>query len=503
MTTALVAATVAPLLLLPQGGLLAEAAYLKATFYAEHYGRLSVAQSETVEKSTTYTPRKSTTYGKENRPPTQQGYGKGELVVKGRVNPSELLKLVTASGWPCWASNAKLNALLMLVADAGSRIKRGVFPFSRDRARIICPSVRAKDAAACGAPAEGLAALVALGVFNPPKPGRRYPFARAAEYSFGDRYAKRRTFDVSLNATAKQANKWHERHDRICDSFERKNPIIPIVREAAARVEFSAQAMEILVRLPTIAPKKTASAQRCYRWLQAPAGKMTLDASGTLSTPISGCPQIIRPYLLLDRQDVVEMDISCAHIALLTRIYEPEFLAIYRIPHTPEEAQKERRSLTAQIEAGDIYGGDTKAERNEHKDRMLADLNRSAGAQMALKATEPLYGGRRIFTAAMWAVKKNDHRNLSHWLRRWTSDIVNPAVLSLHARNIPSIPIVDGLMIRERDAETACTELSSRLFDSTGVRAKVRVKDLKAKYAAMTEPETAGARIRHAAPSLI
>jgi hypothetical protein len=58
-------------------------------------------------------------------------------------------------------------------------------------------------------------------------------------------------------------------------------------------------------------------------------------------------------------------------------------------------------------------------------------------------------------------------------------------------------------MIRERDAETACTELSSRLFDSTGVRAKVRVKDLKAKYAAMTEPETAGARIRHAAPSLI
>ena len=54
MTTALVAATVVPLLLLPQGGLLAEAAYLKATFYAEHYGRLSVAQAETVEKSTTY-----------------------------------------------------------------------------------------------------------------------------------------------------------------------------------------------------------------------------------------------------------------------------------------------------------------------------------------------------------------------------------------------------------------------------------------------------------------
>jgi hypothetical protein len=84
---------------------------------------------------------------------------------------------------------------------------------------------------------------------------------------------------------------------------------------------------------------------------------------------------------------------------------------------------------------------------------------------------------------------------------------VNPAVLSLHARNIPSIPIVDGLMIRERDAEAARDELASRLFASTGVRANVRAKDMKAKYAAIIAPESAGARamvggIRHAAPCL-
>ena len=330
-------------------------------------------------------------------------------------------------------------------------------------------------------------------MFNPPKPGRRYPFARAAEYSFGERYAKRRTFDVSLNVTAKQANKWHERHDRIRDSFERKNPIIPIVREAAARVEFSAQAMEILVRLPTIAPKKTASAQRCYLWLQAPAGEMKLDSSGTLSSPISGCPKIIRPYLLLDRQDVVEMDISCAHIALLTRIYEPEFLAIYRIPHTPEEAQEERRSLMAMVEAGNVYGDEAAEDYDHRKEQAHMGLNMVTPAQMALTATEPLLAGRRILNEAMWKVKKNDHRNLGHWLRRWTSDIVNPAVLSLHARNIPSIPIVDGLMIRKQDAEAARNELASRLFASTGVRANVRVKDLKAKYSAMTAPEAAAA----------
>jgi hypothetical protein len=56
------------------------------------------------------------------------------------------------------------------------------------------------------------------------------------------------------------------------------------------------------------------------------------------------------------------------------------------------------------------------------------------------------------------------------------SDIVNPAVISLRARGIPSIPIVDCLMVRRQDEAAARDELVSRIFASTGVHASVRVK---------------------------
>jgi hypothetical protein len=175
----------------------------------------------------------------------------------------------------------------------------------------------------------------------------------------------------------------------------------------------------------------------------------------------------------MDQQDVVEIDISNAHPVMLTRIYEPEFLSIYRIPHTPEEAEQERLSLVAQIEAGDVYGGGTKEEREERKKRTLAGLNRRAVVQIAMSAAEPLLAGRRILTEAMWRVKKTDHRNLGQWLRRWTGDIVNPAVMALHSEGIPSIPIVDCLMVRRQDEDRARQELLSRIFEATGVCATV------------------------------
>lgn len=476
---------------LPLTGLLAEAAYLKACFYVEYYGSAVARQTAPIENSTTYAAQNSTTYAAKTRPSNQRDMARMVIEIPGRIREEELAKLVKDAGWPCWASKVKLTSLLMLVADAANRMKKGVFSFSSRRLRVLCPTLHSKLVTTYGAPGEGLAVLVAVGVFKPERLGRFYPFARSAEFSFCEQYGKRGTFKIKLSVTSKQAAKWYDRHDRIRDSFERKNPIIAVVRETAGLMKFSAQGMELLRRLPAIEPGKVASAERCYRWLQGPIGKMTLDSSGTLSSPISGCPKIIRPYLLISGEEVTEMDISGAHIALLTRIYEPEFLSLYRIPHTPEEAQEERLSLTAQIQAGDVYAGETKDERDDHKDRMLSDLNRPTGAQMALKATEPLYAGRRIFTNVMWAVKRSDHRNLSHWLRRWTSDMVNPAVLALHERGIPSIPIVDGLMIRKQDAEAARDDLDSRLFASTGIRGKVVEKDLKAKYAALLAPESA------------
>ena len=104
---------------------------------------------------------------------------------------------------------------------------------------------------------------------------------------------------------------------------------------------------------------------------------------------------------------------------------------------------------------------------------MLTSLNMDPKVQMAMEATESLAAGRPIFTAAMWATKGRDHRVLSWLLQRWVSDIVNPSVLALRARDIPAIPIVDCLVVRKRDEAQARIELSSRIYESTGVRATV------------------------------
>ena len=494
MSIALLAAPAAPILLLTQTGHFAAAAFLITTaFYAASCAKAGATdrkqESALVEKSTPYRCEKSTAYRPENRRTNQRGYGKGILRVSGVVGIEELPELVRKAGWACWSSRTKLNGLLMMVADAADRAEKGVFDFSCDRARTFCSSLHTDTAAAYRAPGEALGVLEALGVFELVTPGQRYPVRRAAVYCFAERFAKRGAFDIELKATDKQLAKWHGRRDRIGKVFERKNPIIAIVRDNAARVEFSAQAMELLLQLPYIAPEKAASAQRCYDWLEAPAGRVTVDSSGTVNSPISGCPRLIRPHLLLDGEDVVEMDVSGAHIVLLTRIYEKEVLDRYGIEHTEEAAAAERQSLIAQIESGDVYGEEST--RKKTKRVMIQSLNLAIKVQMAMPITQRLIADRPILANTMKAMKEHDHRGLGEWLRRWTSEIVNPALISLHDRDIPSIPIVDGLMVRKRDAEAAGEELTSRLLAATGARVQVRAKDMSDELETINDPLTA------------
>ena len=477
MGIALLASPAAPLLLLTQTGHFAAAAFLiTASLYAASCAKAGATErrqeSALVEKSSPYGSRKSSPYTANNHPTNQYRPKKEDLEVLGVVSPRELEVKLNNAGWQCWSTPIRLKALLLLIADAGDRAKHGVFPFSNDRSRLLCSSLPPQTAAAHNAPREGLLVLTALGVFELVQAGRRLPVARAAEYRIGQDYAKRGRL-IRLSVTRGQAERWHNRDERILNDFEQKNPIIAAVRSTAARMEFSAQGMEALLRLPSTAPNLVGAAERCYRWLQQPSERLRLDGAGTLHSPISQCPKVIRPLLLLDRQDVGEIDISGAHIAMLPKLYGEEFLGRLHIDHTPEDANRERQELIAHIESGDVYGGSTAAERKKNKLTLLTSLNMALKAQMAMPVTHELLAGRPILKAVICAVKEKDYRALSGYLQRSTSDIVNASVLALHARGIPSIPIVDCLMVRRQDEDAAREELSSRLFASTGVRANV------------------------------
>ena len=464
-----------PMLLLLQTGHFALAATL-LTLSA--YGATPAGTDPPKNRPHTATHEKLTTYGgrltqetAKNRPHNQWGMRDKGIAVAVVVRREDLEALLLKAGWWEWLSPVRVCGLLLMVADAVDRMEKGGFDFSRDRARCLCSPLpkTVRD----GVPREGLAVLTGLGIFAPVSPGTSYPRACPAVFCLGERYASRSRFQVVLPLTTARAEKWHRRDERVREAYERGKPVIGAVRRAASRATLSDEGVREILRLRKTAPKSLDAAYRCSKWLDEHLHRMRVDAMGTVHTPVSGCPKVIRRHVLLDGEAVAEADISGAHLVVLPKVYEPAFLKSYRVPHTATDAERERQSLVAMIESGDVYGGGADDERKKRKKEVLTSLNMSVTVQMAMEITQRLIAGRPILTATMGAVKAGDHRALSWWMQRWTSDIVNGAVVALDAEGIPSIPIVDCLMVRQRDEDRARQELSSRIFAATGVRAMV------------------------------
>ncbi len=410
-----------------------------------------------------------------NRPHNQRGVSRETgTTVAVVVSVGEMEKLLVKAGWWEWMSPVRVCGLLLLVADAVDRMESGEFDFSRNRARCLCSSL--PKSLRFGAPREGLAVLTGLGIFQLVSVGTSYPRARPSVFCFGERYASRSRFQVVLPLTPARADKWHRRDERVREIYERDNPVIGAVRRAAGRATLSNEGLREMLRLRTTVPDSYDAALRCHDWLNAQTKEVGHDKTKTVHTPISGCPKRkadIRQHLRLDGEAVAEVDISGAHLVVIPKVYEPAFLKRYGVPHTATDAEEEKKSLVAMIESGDVYGGGAHDERNKRKKEVLTSLNMDAKVQMAMEAATDLMESRPILRATMWAVKKYSHRDLSPWLMRWVSDIVNGAVVALDAEGIPSIPIVDCLMVRQRDEDRARQELSSRIFEATGVRATV------------------------------
>ena len=478
-----------PIFLLTRHGYFLTAALL---IVAAAYGESVSSESEPPEnrpqaglvgKSTTSGGQKSTTSEANNRPPNHWGMPVEGLMVDGLMPSRELEGMLSKRGWFAWASGKRTSGLLLLIADALDRAKAGRFTISKDRSRAFCSALRKKDGDAA-TPRDGLSVLVRLGVFAPEVVGRRYPYACASEFRIGEPYASRPRCQVPLKLTAAQAEKWEKRHERVRKAYERKTPEIAAVRWSASRVTLPGEGAKAILRLRTTAPDSFPAAERCAKWIDERSQRVAMDCMGTIHTPIRQCPKIIRPFLLIDGEEVTEVDISGAHVALLPKIYEPEFLANLGIDYDWLDAEREKRSMIAVVESGDVYGGGTPEERKRRKKETLISLNMDARVQMAMPASRLLFDGRPIASAVMRAVKRKSHRDLSHWLQRWTSDIVNASVLALYERGIPSIPITDCLLVRKRDEGIARDELASRIHESAGARAMV-------------------GGIRYAAPSLI
>jgi hypothetical protein len=80
-----------------------------------------------------------------------------------------------------------------------------------------------------------------------------------------------------------------------------------------------------------------------------------------------------------------------------------------------------------------------------------------------LKATFP------ITFRTIEDIKRNDHRNLSKQLHRFTADTVGAALLESQREGIAAIPHVNALICQERNRARACDTLGKKIFAATGV----------------------------------
>lgn len=399
----------------------------------------------------------------------KDGEGVG-VEVLSRVLLAELKELLIKKNSVNWCSSVRLNGLLLLIASAEERLKGGCFTFSRDRERSLCSPLSGKLAGP--SPRWPVAVLERVGVFRQTRAAATFPRMTAREFAFGPMFAKRHPRRVRLSLGEKGRHAWEKRGERLSHAFERRHRIIETVRTAAGHLRFSEEGMKKIIELRHTDPNKEASTQRCYDALRDGPFETTLDRQGTLHSPVSGCPRLVRPFLLLDGFETCEMDISGAHLVVLVRIYEADFLRRLGLEFSDSEVEAERKNLIEQIQSGDVYGGDG-PERKRRKRELLTALNIKPKIQRVMKIARKLLSSRPILALTMNAVKRKDHCCLSWWLQRWVSEIVNPAVLRLAERDIPGVPIVDSILCRKRDSEAVRQELLDGILRATGIVATV------------------------------
>ena len=202
---------------------------------------------------------------------------------------------------------------------------------------------------------------------------------------------------------------------------------------------------------------------------------------GTITTSISSLPRTLKPFLTLDGEAGVFCDISHAHHCFLPRLVKDRIDYKHREHPTGDlqHLEAERLRLVERLSVSDYYRSWCKdptdeKERKEKKDLINALLNMTNDKC----AANPFYQWmRREYPhtfSIVESIKRDDHRNLSKQLHRFTADAINGALRQLQEEGIIAIPQTDAILCRASQRERVCRVIGEWVYKvSTGVLCKV------------------------------
>ena len=208
---------------------------------------------------------------------------------------------------------------------------------------------------------------------------------------------------------------------------------------------------------------------------------VNVDTLGTIGTTMSSLPRVLKPYLTLDGQPVVNCDVSHMHHCFLPRILANRIDYLRNTDPERDLAamQAEHKRLVAKLSGADYYrewcqNKTDDDERQAKKGLINALLNMpnrkivENGFYQWMKGTFP-----HTFSS-IEAIKRADHRNLSKQLQRFTSNAINGALSQCQREGIASIPQTDAIICQQSDQERVREIIGKHVFrESSGVRCKV------------------------------
>jgi hypothetical protein len=391
----------------------------------------------------------------------------------GVINEDSLKALLSIKRQNAWCSRVRLRGLLLLIDYICRNLKKnGTITISADLAHSFISKIRKRDRPSTIT--EPLHLLCAIGLLRKVRPAVFAHIKTSAVYCFTDPYSKKR-LRLEVVLTQKLANK-RKFADQRCDNrLNRKYPFRKQLLADLAAISFSPSARPIIAE--GFSGKKIDNLRLLVTAIDGGRHSVRVSERGQITTSIGSCLRELQAHLLLRGDPIISCDISNAHWNFLPHILANRLRHISGEPGREKymgDGWQEHDRLIALLSDGDFYrvwciDPQNDGEREEKKIILSILLNQKNETCQGNILYRRIRANFPITFRIIEDIKRNDHRNLSKQLHRFTADAIAAALLEVQQKEIAAIPHVDSLICREKDRERVCEVIGRQIFESTGV----------------------------------
>jgi len=418
----------------------------------------------------------------------------------GVLGEAELKALLRGKMQTAWCTRVRLLGLLLVIDYICRNFKNGMISMSADLAHQFVSKLRKKDCATTIT--EPLLLLWKIGVLERLRPAVHAHVKASALYCFADSYCKKRV-RLEVVLTPKLARKLVSAEERSENRLDRKYPFRKQLLVDLAAVSFSPSARPIIAK--GFSGKGFENLRVLVTAIDSGRPTVRVNERGQISTSVGSCPRELQSHLLLHGSPIVSCDISNAHWNFLPLILAKRLHHVSREPGCEKyvnDGWHEHNRLIALLSSGDFYRTwcvhpENEHERDEKKIILNILLNQKNEKCQQNRLYQRIRAAFPITFGIVEDIKRDDHRNLSKQLHRFTADAIATALLEVQRERIAVIPYVDALICQQEDRERVCEVIGRKIFEAAGVCCAVS----GIRYSPLTEDEKQALAFDETAPS--